>query len=210
MGGGGVEAPVNPDAAEEFEPNAPRNEEFPPEEEDPATVRAELKAMNEAKSSGSSNNKSDKSDKSGSSSSNSKSAGGVNRNDEFKSGHSKVDLADVSRGEAKRHGNMNEEDVEHAGTPNSEDDKERSSQRAPRDAGPKEDIEMLHGQAELGDNDKSKQSKGGSGSGSGSGNSGKGGNGQSGKQGHSGKGHPGEEEDPMRHNAEKFVKLDDE
>jgi hypothetical protein len=195
MGAGGVEAPIT-DASEEFEPNAPRNEEFPPEEEDPASVRAALKSMNDAKPSGSSNNKS------GSSSSNSKSAGGVNRNDEFKSGHSKVDLEDVSRDKAKRYVNMNEEDVEHAGTPNSKDDKERSSQRAPRDAGPKEDIELLHGQAELGDNDKSKSSKSGSAGGNGSE--------KSGKQGHSGKGHPQDGEDPMRHNAEKFVNLDDE
>lgn len=117
---------------------------------------------------------------------------------------------------------MNEEDVQHAGTPNRKNDAERSSQRAPKDVGPKEDIELLHGKASLDGNDRSKQSggsdstSGGSGSGSknGSGNaSGNGGQNVNDNKGSSGKGGNGSghhEEDSMRHNAEKFVNLEEE
>lgn len=157
---GGVAAPLN-ETSEEFGATAPRHEQYPDEETSSSTGGASNSSTSKSGTSSSSNN--------------SKSAGGVNCNDEFKSGHSKVDLEDVSREKAKRYVNMNEEDVQHAGTPNSKDDKERSSQRAPKDAGPKEDIELLHGKTTLDGNDKSKQSKNVSRSGNAkSGNSGSG------------------------------------
>lgn len=68
-------------------------------------------------------------------------------NHDFHSEHGKHDLENISREKTKRYDNLNEEDVQHAGLDSnkSNDGAERSSQRAPRDVGPKEDVEQMHG-----------------------------------------------------------------
>jgi hypothetical protein len=188
---GGAAAPLN-DASEEYGASAPRNEKFG--DKDQTSTSA-------SKTSGSSSSKSGSSNTT-------------------KSSNDKKDLAG-------RYVNMNEEDVQHAGSENkSSNDAERSSQRAPKDVGAQEDVEQLHGKATLAGNDKAKTDKSGK-QGSGSEHSGKNGEGKqdndkSGKQGggsgsgsgsgsgNKGSEHEGQElESSMRHNAEKFVNLED-
>jgi hypothetical protein len=121
------------------------------------------------------------------------------------------DLEQISRDKAQRYTNLNEEDVQHAGAPDkNKSEAERSRQRAPKDAGPKEDVEQLHGKATLAGNDRSDDKSGAGGQQGGKSGSGQ----QSGKSGGGGRGVEVEykghgPEDPMRHNAEKFVNLDD-
>lgn len=207
---GGAAAPLN-GASEEFGTNAPRNEQFG-DDDTSASTSSNAKAGTFSSSNTSKNPSGSQQSAGGQNSgSNASKSGQDNHGSHEKKG--KRDLEDVSREKAKRYVNMNEEDVQHAGTPNSKNDAERSSQRAPKDVGPKEDIELLHGKASLDGTDRSKQSgdsgsKSGSGSASGNGgqnsndnkgsSSGKGGN----RSGH-------HDEDPMRHNAEKFVNLEE-
>jgi hypothetical protein len=200
---GGAAAPLN-DASEEFGTNAPRNEQFGDDENSTST-------SNNTKTGASSSSSTSKAASSSQQSTSKSSSSGAGKSGRDNESHDKNDLEDISREKAKRYVNMNEEDVEHAGTPNSKDDVERSSQRAPKDAGPKEDIELLHGKTTLEGNDRSKQSgssKGGNGSGNGS--DGQNSNDKTGKQGGGGSDNGGaHNDDPMRHNAEKFVNLDD-
>jgi hypothetical protein len=207
---GGAAAPLN-DASEEFGTNAPRSEQFG-DDDTSASTTTNAKAGASSSLSASKNasvSQQPASGKTTSSSSTSKSGQDTHSSHEKKGKH---DLEDVSREKAKRYVNMNEEDVQHAGTPNSKNDAERSSQRAPKDVGPKEDIELLHGKASLDANDKSRQSCGSgakSGSGNASGNGRQNSNDDKGSSGKGGNGSGHHEEDPMRHNAEKFVNLDE-
>jgi hypothetical protein len=201
---GGAAAPLN-DASEEFGASAPRHERL--EDDDDTSASG---------TSGSGNNKGNTQSSSGGKASNST--------------HSKNELEEVRHEKAEQNTNLNEKDVQHAGDPG-----KQKSERVPKNAAPKEDIEHLHGKATLSGNDKgdgkkSEKSeqhdskKGGSGqsgsgqsgsgqSGSGQSGSGQSGSGQSGSGQSGGKGgaeHEGHElESSMRHQAEKFVNLDD-
>jgi hypothetical protein len=191
MSAGGVAAPVN-DASEEYGATAPRHEQFPNDDDQTSA------------STGSSNTKttSSSSDKT---SGNAKSSG----------------LNNISSEKKERDVKMNEQDVQHASASHKNSTgEERSKNRAPQDAGPKEDIEQLHGKASLAGNDRSqdqdggkqdsgKQDSGKQDSGkqdSGKQDSGKQGSGKSGSSEHEGH----ELESNMRHKAEQFVNLDDE
>jgi hypothetical protein len=138
---------------------------------------------------------------------------------------------------AARQKKMNEEDLQHAGvsravTGNNAgvDDAKRSSQRAPKDVGAQDDVEMLHGKTTLGDNDKGDQGKGGNDgkkSGEESGKSSSGGKQSSGQSGKSSSGEKQDSEqsgksssggkqvemsefdDEMRHKAAKFVNIEE-
>lgn len=219
---GGAAAPLN-DASEEYGATAPRHERK--EDNDPhsnSQSHSSNSHSSATKSSGATGGGSSNIAHSGQTSSQStshKSGHGTH------SSHSKEgehDLDQVSREKAERYVNLNEEDVEHAASQNrdvSED--QRSSQRAPRDVGSKDDVEQIHGKASQGagndgseDSQKRQQSKNGSSGGQQS----KGGNsgGQQSKGGSSG-GHQGghaeggsEFDQEARHKAEKFVNLDDE
>jgi hypothetical protein len=210
---GGAAAPLN-DASEEFGTNAPRNDQFGNDDTSASTTSNAKAGATSSSNNNKSSTGSQQSAGGKSSSNNASKSGQDNHGSHEKQG--KHDLEEVSREKAKRYVNMDEEDVQHAGTPNSKNDAERSSQRAPKDVGPKEDIELLHGKASLDGNDRSKQSGGsGSGSGSKSGDSGSkngsanaSGNGGHNVNGKGGNGSGHHEEDPMRHNAEKFVNLE--
>jgi hypothetical protein len=114
--------------------------------------------------------------------------------------HGKNELEEVRHEKAERNTNLNEKDVQHAGDP-----AKQKARRVPEDAAPKEDIEHLHGKATLSGSDKGDESKSGKGEQQASK---KDSSGQSGGKG--GDEHEGHElESSMRHQAEKFVKLDD-
>lgn len=117
----------------------------------------------------------------------------------------KHDADSVDRHQAERYVNLNEDDVQHAGSTNkSSDGAERSSQRAPKEVGPKEDVEQLHGKASLSGNDRdNERSSGKSGHGHKSEN-----DGNARKNRDSGH-HEGNLES-MRHTAEKYVNLENE
>jgi hypothetical protein len=209
---GGAAAPLN-DASEEFGATAPRNEQFG-NDETSASNNETSGSSNAAKnSSSSSNNAMSSTSKGQQSQSNTKSSSGAQssssrttRSSNKEQGNN--DLDDVSREKAERYVNLNEEDVDHAGSSNKDsDDAKRSSQRAPRDVGAKDDIEQLHGKASTGSTDDKKRGTSGGeqqgaeksrkqeGSGSG--------NGKEGAEGHE------HEHDPMRHNAAKFVNIEE-
>jgi hypothetical protein len=209
---GGAAAPLN-DASEEFGATAPRNEQFGDDDETSTSNNDVLGSSNAAKnSSSSSNNKSSTSNKhqsSTKSSSGAQSSSGHNTRSSNKE-QGKNDLEEVSREKAERYVKLNEEDVDHAGSGNKDsDDAKRSSQRAPRDVGAKDDIEQLHGKASAESTDDKKrgtsggEQQGGEKSrkqvGSGAGN---------GKEGSEGHGHE-HKHDPMRHNAAKFVNIEE-
>ncbi|KAH7075977.1 hypothetical protein BKA63DRAFT_603280 [Paraphoma chrysanthemicola] len=129
------------------------------------------------------------------------------------------DLEQIEREKAKRFVNLDEEDVQHAGNGNkSSNDTQRSTQRAPRDAGPKEDIEQLHGKTsghdgkESGHDTKKSGHHGGDQHGGHDHGSGKAGHDNDSRgSGHAKHDHDEEISnlDSMRHTAEKFVNLDD-
>jgi hypothetical protein len=176
MSAGGVAAPVN-DASEEYGATAPRHEQFPDDDDQTSA------------STGSSNTKttSSSSDKT---SGNAKSSG----------------LNNISSEKKERDVKMNEQDVQHASASHKNSTgEERSKNRAPQDAGPKEDIEQLHGKASLAGNDRPQDQDSGK-QDSGKQDSGKQGSGKSGSSEHEGH----ELESNMRHKAEQFVNLDDE
>jgi len=111
----------------------------------------------------------------------------------------------VDRHQAERYVNLNEDDVQHAGSANkSADGAERSSQRAPKEVGPKEDIEQLHGKASLSGNDRGNERRSGkSEHGYKSGN-------DSGAKKNRDSGHHEGDLESMRHTAEKYVNLENE
>jgi hypothetical protein len=176
---GGAAAPLN-DASEEYGASAPRKEKSGDDETSTSGTSGSGNSQNNQQSSG----------------------GGKSSH----STHGKNELEEVSHEKAQRYTNLNEQDVQHAGAPDKNNSEaERSKQRAPKDAGPKEDIEQLHGKATLAGNDKADERKSGKGEQhenkkSGSGQS-------SGKGGAEHEDH--ELESSMRHQAEKFVNLDD-
>lgn len=212
---GGVAAPLN-DASEEFGANAPRNKQFGDDNDASASKSGTSGSNNNSGTSTSSNiktstttsgqHKSTSSTQQTSSSAQSSS----HSTHGFHAEHGNHDLENVSREKAKRFVNLNEEDVQHAGADQKDKDaKERSSQRAPRDVGPKEDIELLHGKAEVGEGDDGGEQRGGGGK---SGGDGKGSGKQGSDSGKDGAGKGGVESsgsgtDPMRHNAAKFVNI---
>jgi len=206
---GGAAAPLN-DASEEFGTNAPRNEQF--EDEQMSTSASGTSALGNTKPGASGSSDANKG--SHQSSNNDKSSHDTHGSHKQEEKH---DLESVSREKAERYVNLNEEDVQHAGTVNkSNDGAQRSSQRAPKDVGPKEDIEQLHGKATSSGNKKGQEK--GSGNANGSGKSeqhedhkgGKHSSGQhqSGGKGDSQLGGNGSLES-MRHTAEKFVNLEE-
>ena len=105
---------------------------------------------------------------------------------------------------AARQKQMNEEDLQHAGVSHAVtgdnagvDDVKRSSQRAPKDVGAQDDVEMLHGKTTLEGNDRSEEGKSGVG----------------GKEGKTSSGGTGVEksefDEDMRHKAAKFVNVEE-
>ncbi|KAF2830267.1 hypothetical protein CC86DRAFT_436437 [Ophiobolus disseminans] len=218
---GGVAAPLN-DASEEYRVNAPRNEQFG--EDDDSTSKSGTSGSQAS----SSQRTSSFQHTSASVTSSSKESSGHNTRGSNKE-HEEHDLEDPMRETAKRYVNLDEADVQHAGTSNkSNESAERSSQRAPRDVGPKEDIEQLHGKASAGKGDTKSEQRGNEKSGNygtsehgqrgseKSGQHGSNGNEQRGgeRRGEQGSGNAvdenGDEIDPMRHNAAKFVNIGEE
>ncbi|KAH7090168.1 hypothetical protein FB567DRAFT_617463 [Paraphoma chrysanthemicola] len=235
---GGVAAPIN-DASEEFGVNAPKYERLGDDEDLSGEKTYGSSSGNDRSgtsgssqthqgSSGSSQNyqsgtgssqshqgSSSRQQQSSASSGNSKS----NDNSHDNATASTNDLEQVEREKAKRFVNLDDEDVQNAGNGNkSSNDTQRSSQRAPRDVGSKEDIEQLHGKTsghdgKQGGHDTKKSGHQGSGQHGGHNH----GNGQaehdndSRGSGHAKHGHDEEISnlDSMRHTAEKFVNLDD-
>ncbi|KAH7398627.1 hypothetical protein DE146DRAFT_497449 [Phaeosphaeria sp. MPI-PUGE-AT-0046c] len=197
---GGAAAPLN-DASEEYGATAPRNERVG--EDQTSTSYGGTSANKSTGSttlSSTTTSKSQQQSNRGGSSSHS--------TDKSRDAQEKHDLDSVSREKAERYVNLNEEDVQHAGSANkSSSSAERSSQRAPKDVGPKEDIEQLHGKALSTGNDKgTERSSGKSEQRQGQGQT-------SGNNGHAKKKegaveHEGDLES-MRHTAEKFVNLED-
>jgi len=119
----------------------------------------------------------------------------------------KYDADSVDRQKAERYVSLNEDDVQHAGSAHkSSDGAARSSQRAPREVGPKEDIEQLHGKASLPGNDKGKERSSGKGEHQHGHKSGTDGYAQKNRD----SGHQEGDLQSMRHTAEKFVNLEDE
>jgi hypothetical protein len=207
---GGAAAPLN-DASEEYGATAPKHERVGDDDETSTTGAASRSGNQQSSSGGSGHSKGNQqssSGGSGNSQSKQQSSGGGKSSH---STHNTNNLEQISREKAQRYTNLNEQDVQHAGGPDkSRSEAERSSQRAPKDVGPKEDIEQLHGKATLSGNDKAGDRKSGQ-------QESKSGSGQSGqydsKSGSGGKGgaeHEGHGlEDSMRHNAEKFVNLEE-
>ncbi|KAF1916684.1 hypothetical protein BDU57DRAFT_516929 [Ampelomyces quisqualis] len=159
---GGAAAPFN-DASEEFGTNAPRNEQYG---DDETTIG---KSGNFA----SSNTRSAASASTGASKGSQQSSSGGNSSHNTHGFHKlqgKHDLESISREKAERYVNLNEEDVQHAGTANEDSDgAHRSSQRAPKEVGLKEDIEQLHSKATSSDHNKGQEKGSGNASGSGTG-----------------------------------------
>jgi hypothetical protein len=225
---GGAAAPLN-DASEEFGATAPKHERLGEDDDD------ETSASGISKSSNRQSNQQSSSRESGNIKSNQQSSthsSSTSKTTQSSSSHSSStttkttqqsstgsnDLEQIARDKAQRYTNLNEQDVQHASASyKNVSDAERSSQRTPKDVGPKEDVEQLHGKATLSGKDRDDEEKSGgrqhgsknSGSGQQDGKTG-GGKGESGGKGGvevEYKGHG--LEDPMRHNAEKFVNLDD-
>jgi hypothetical protein len=197
---GGAAAPLN-DASEEYGASAPRNERL----SDGTTTDSTSESYKTSTGSSSSF----KTHQSSQQSSSTREKSGHDTHG-FHEENGKHDLESISREKAERYVNLNEEDVQHAGTANkSSSGVERSSQRAPKEVGPKEDIEQLHGKASLAGNDKAEER--------GHGKSRNQGNESKGQAGHgrtdSGKGNEdsaGENDlSSMRHQAEKFVNLEE-
>lgn len=202
---GGAAAPLNV-ASEEFGINAPRHEQ----------VEDERTSTSASGPSASSNTNSGGSGSSGANKGSHQTSGNAKSSHDTHGSHKqegKHDLESISREKAERYVNLDEEDVQHAGSANkSSDGAQRSSQRAPKDVGSKEDIKQLHGKAaSLGNNNG--EAKGISGSGksehhkdhkSGKHSS----EHQSGGKGDSQLGGDSSLES-MRHTAEKFVNLEE-
>jgi hypothetical protein len=236
---GGAAAPLN-DASEEFGATAQKHERLGDDDETSAsgTSGSGNRQSNQQSSTSGSGNSKNNQQSSSRGSGNTKSSqhssthsSGTSKTTQSSSSHSSSttkttqqfstgsnDLEQIARDKAQRYTNLNKQDVQHAGASHKNiSDAERSSQRTPKDVGPKEDVEQLHGKATLSGKDKDDGEKSGvrqhgnnsSGSGQQDGKSG-GGKGESGGKGGvevEYKGHGFE--DPMRHNAEKFVNLDD-
>ncbi|OAK98510.1 hypothetical protein IQ06DRAFT_350192 [Phaeosphaeriaceae sp. SRC1lsM3a] len=194
---GGAAAPLN-DASEEYGASAPRNERFEGGQTSTST------------GGGASNSQSSRTGTSSSSAttkSQQQSSTNTKSSHEAQYGSEKHDLDSVSREKAERFVNLNEEDVQHAGSTNkSSSGAQRSSQRAPKEVGSKEDIEQLHGKASSSGNNKGNERSSGQSHQHDSHKSG-------GSESHAKKsGNGGEHEgdlESMRHTAEKFVNLEE-
>jgi hypothetical protein len=205
---GGAAAPLN-GASEEYGATAPKHERVGDDDEKSTTGAASRSGNQQSSGGGSEHSQGNQQSSSGGSGNSQSKQQSSNGGKSSHSTHNTNDLEQISREKAQRYTNLNEQDVQHAGGPDkSKSEADRSSQRAPKDVGPKEDIEQLHGKATLSGNDKAndiqsgqQESKSGSGkSGQHDSKSGSGGNGGAEHGGH-------ELEDSMRHNAEKFVNL---
>jgi len=214
---GGAAAPLN-DASEEFGATAPRNEQVG-DDETSASNNDASGSSNAAKGTSGSSAE----DKGASSSSNGRSSTSNNQQASSKSSsgaqsssrttrssnkeQGKNDLEDVQREKAERFVNLNEEDVANAGA---NDDAKSSSQRAPRDVGSKDDVEQLHGKADAGKSDDKKRASSRGCEQQGAEKSRKQDGNASGKGNDGVEGHKHDHEhDPMRHNAAKFVNIEE-
>lgn len=216
---GGAAAPLN-DASEEYGATAPKHER---QEDNNSSSHSHSQSSHPqsqsqsstTRSSGATGGGSSNTGRSGQTSSQStshKSGQGSHGTHGSHANEGEHDLDQVSREKAERYVNLDEEDVDHAASQKREvSGAQRSSQRAPRDVGNKEDIEQIHGKASLeSGNDRSQDGQ------KGQQNKGSSAGGQQGQSGSSGSQHGGHEEgssefdQEARHKAEKFVNLDDE
>jgi hypothetical protein len=191
---GGAAAPLN-DASEEYGASAPRNERL--------SGGATTDGTSGSNKTNTGSSPSSKTHQSNHQSSSTREKSGHDTHG-FHEENERHDLESISREKAQRYVNLNEEDVQHAGTANkSSSSVERSSQRAPKEVGPKEDIEHLHGKTNLAGNDKAEER--------GHEKSGKGQAGHGRKDSGKGNGDIAGENDlsSMRHQAEKFVNLEE-
>jgi hypothetical protein len=167
---GGAAAPLN-DASEEFGATAPKHERLGEDDDD------ETSASGISKSSNRQSNQQSSSRESGNIKSNQQSSthsSSTSKTTQSSSSHSSStttkttqqsstgsnDLEQIARDKAQRYTNLNEQDVQHAGASyKNVSDAERSSQRTPKDVGPKEDVEQLHGKATLSGKDRDDEEK---------------------------------------------------